>query len=615
MVNLNTRKYKYLGVMLHDAIASFASFYLAVQLRHDLASIPIQYIDKLPVMLLVVVATQCIVFYFFKLHLAIWKYTSTEDLSKLIKAATFAVLMSLVALFVLIRLENIPRSIFFIDWFILITFMGGSRFIYKMNKDKREKFKVTGGNLIPVLIVGAGNAGSQLAKEILKSPKINLKVIGFVDDNKNKLKRTIFNIPVLGVSSDIPDLIKKHSIQKVMIAIPSAKNQQIKRIIDFCQDEQVEIQTLPKISDLILGDVELSQLRTIQPEELLGRDAVALDNSSLGNMLTDKVVMVTGAGGSIGSELVRQIIPYNPSHLILFDVSEFFLYEIEMELRYKYPRLRFSAIIGDVRNKDQLDFIFNQYKPNTVFHAAAYKHVPLMEHHPVQAIKTNILGTYNIATAAKENKVERFVLVSTDKAVNPTNIMGTTKRVAEMTCQYIQSQTKDTVFSVVRFGNVLGSNGSVVPLFKKQIENGGPITVTHPEITRFFMSISEASQLVMQAGAISNKDEIFVLDMGEPVKIVDLAKQMINLSGLRPNVDITIEYIGLRPGEKLYEELLADEELTKPSAHPLLRIAAHREIPANFGDVIAKMQSITESTSLENIKRTLKEIVPEYHPY
>lgn len=432
-----------------------------------------------------------------------------------------------------------------------------------------------------------------------------------MDDDLGKRNKYLHGVPVLGTIDQLAKIVSKTFAEKVFIAIPSASSAQIRRIIDICKNTEVEFKTLPRMGDIIRGEADLSQLRAIEIEDLLGREEVMLDQSSMGAMINDKVVMVTGAGGSIGSELCHQICQFKPRLLICYEIGEFNLYQLEMTLREKFPAQKILPIIGDVRNQGKVEYVISNFSPCTIFHAAAYKHVPMMESNPYESVQTNIKGTKIVAEAAAKFSVARFVLVSTDKAVNPTNIMGATKRVAEIITQLTQADTAKTKFMMVRFGNVLGSSGSVIPLFKKQIEKGGPITVTHPKIQRYFMSIPEACRLVLQAGAIGNGGEIFVLDMGQPVLILDLAKQLIKLSGLREGVDIQIEYTGLRPGEKMFEELFLDGENTKNTMHPLIKIATGGIPPTTFKSIVEEIISDDLFKDQATLKSLLIKIVPQ----
>jgi len=467
-----------------------------------------------------------------------------------------------------------------------------------------------------VLVLGAGDAAIGLSRELARSHEWRL--VGFLDDNPAMHGLMLNGIKVLGEIGALAQWAERLNVSQAIIAMPNASHQERKRAIDLCAQAGVKVLTVPSFDDLISGRVAISQLRAVELDELLGRDPVQLDDAGLHALLTGKTVMVTGAGGSIGSELCRQIARFKPQKLLLYEQSEFALYLIEQELQVSQPELACEFLIGDVRDARRLDEVMAQHRPAVIFHAAAYKHVPLMEQrNSWQAVRNNVQGTMCVARAAQDHGVSKFVLISTDKAVNPTNVMGATKRLAEMVCQGLQlpasGQNGNTRFVMVRFGNVLGSNGSVIPKFREQIAKGGPITVTHPEITRYFMSIPEAAQLVLQAGLMGNGGEIFVLDMGEPVKIADLARELIRLSGLSED-DIKIEYTGLRPGEKLYEELLADSERTLPTQHPKLRIAQSRPVQAEW---LKQMLAWACDDAMKDdvaVKQALKQWVPEYVP-
>jgi len=462
----------------------------------------------------------------------------------------------------------------------------------------------------PVLVLGAGDAAVMLSKDLEKNPAWQL--VGFLDDDINKKNCTLNGVKVLGRLDDLDHWVDSFNIERVIIAMPSCTHQQRQRAIQLCHEARVQVLTVPSFDDLMGGKVSVSQLRAVELDDLLGRDPVVLDSAGLQDMLGDGVVMVTGAGGSIGSELCRQIARFAPAKLVLFEASEFALYTLEQELQQVFPALNFVCLVGDVRDAARVGEAMQLHQPGVVFHAAAYKHVPMMEtHNAWQAIRNNVLGTWTVARASQLHGVGKFVMISTDKAVNPTNVMGASKRLAEMVCQALQP-TGNTRFVIVRFGNVLGSTGSVIPKFRAQIAQGGPITVTHPEITRFFMSIPEAAQLVLQAGLMGRGGEIFVLDMGEPVKIVDLAKELIRLSGFTEE-DIRIEFSGLRPGEKLYEELLADNEHTLPTPHPKLRIAQARQADAAW---LEKLLDWTDAATMPDaeVKEALESWLPEYQP-
>jgi len=486
--------------------------------------------------------------------------------------------------------------------------MGGSRFIYRLWKEHGlyGNFKLLGE---PVLVLGAGDAAVSLAKDLAASS--DWRLVGFLDDDTNMHGRMLNGIQVLGNLDGLSDWSKRLGVSQVIIAMPSSSHQQRKRAIQLCNAAMVKTLTVPSFDDLMSGKVAVSQLRAIELDDLLGRDPVVLDDAGLHGLLTGKAVMVTGAGGSIGSEMCRQIARFSPAELMLFESNEFALYTIEQELKQNYPALNIVSLIGDVRDAARVDEVMQRHRPSVLFHAAAYKHVPLMEQHNAwQAIRNNVLGTSTVAHAAQSHGVEKFVMISSDKAINPTNVMGASKRLAEMVCQALQS-SGTMRYVMVRFGNVLGSTGSVVPTFHAQIARGGPVTVTHPEITRYFMSIPEAAQLVLQAGLMGQGGEIFVLEMGEPVKIIDLARDMIRLSGFTED-EIRIEFTGLRPGEKLYEELLADSERTLPTPHPKLRIAQARQVDAAWLAQLLAWVSATVMTD-DAVRAALARWVPEYH--
>jgi FlaA1/EpsC-like NDP-sugar epimerase len=592
----------------HDAIAAILAWSFAYLLRFNF-DVPANFSTEMLETLAWIVPLEMLVFWQFKLYQGIWRYASTADLRRIF----FAVVLSAAAislLFLMLQFNFVvPRTVLVLNPMLLMLMMGGSRFIYRLWKEKG----LIGGirlNSEPVLVLGAGDAAVSLAKELAKSS--HWQLVGFLDDNTESHGRTLNGIRVLGDFTSLSKWTERLSIKQVIIAMPSSSHQQRKRAIQLCNDAKVSVLTVPSFDDLMNGKVSVSQLRAIELDDLLGRDPVILDTAGLHGLLTDKVVMVTGAGGSIGSELCRQIARFFPAKLMLFEQSEFALYTMEQELKSIFPALKFVCLVGDVRDAERVAEVLQLHQPSTLFHAAAYKHVPMMEQHNAwQAIRNNVLGTWTIARAAQQHGVAKFVMISTDKAVNPTNVMGASKRLAELVCQTLQPSAS-TRFVMVRFGNVLGSTGSVIPKFRAQIAQGGPITVTHPDITRYFMSIPEAAQLVLQAGLMGQGGEIFVLDMGLPVKITDLAKDLIRLSGLTED-DIKIEFSGLRPGEKLYEELLADNEHTLPTPHPKLRIAQ-----AQLADEawLKQLLDWTSAKSMpdEEVRTALKSWLPEYQP-
>jgi len=517
----------------------------------------------------------------FKLYSSLWRYAGIYEMINIVKAAFFGnMVMQCLVLAERVLVEKgiltfkitVPASIFAICFLVDIFLLGGTRFAYRVFRRIVKGEKIQLKNSKRVLIAGGGNLGASLIKELRRHTELNSVPVAIVDEDPYKVGKEINGVPIIGQNKDIFDIIIRKKIDEVIITIPGASNQIINEIYNECSKTDCKVKILPSMAQLIDETVMIQKIRDVNIEDLLGREPVNLDIETITSYIEDQVIIVTGGGGSIGSELCRQIASFKPKQLIILDNYENNAYDIQNELIYNYPELNLVTIIANIREKHRIDSIFKKYRPNVVFHAAAHKHVPLMEANPTEAIKNNVFGTMNVAECSDKYGAKRFVLISTDKAVNPTNIMGATKRIAEMIIQAINSQSK-TEFVAVRFGNVLGSNGSVIPLFKKQIEQGGPVTVTHPEVTRFFMTIPEAVQLVIQAGAMAKGGEIFVLDMGKPVKIYDLARNLIKLSGFEPDEDIKIEVTGLRPGEKLYEELLMDEEGLKSTANKKIFVA------------------------------------------
>jgi len=502
----------------------------------------------------------------------------------------------------------VPRSVLLLDPILLILILGGSRLGYRVWKERRLR-NVLGPPGRPAVILGAGDAAADLLKNLARAG--DWRVLGLLDDDPAKRGRQIQGVNVLGALDELVGLAPRLGVERAIIAMPSASHQSRRRALEICRRAGVEALTVPSYQDLMSGKVTVSQVRNVELDDLLGRDPVLLDESGLQEWVRGRSILVTGAGGSIGAELCRQIARFEPARLVLFEHNEFALYRMEQEFAEQYPGIGLNCVIGDVKNAARVAEALAAHRPEIVFHAAAYKHVPLMEQDNAwEAIQNNVLGTWRVAEAAIACSVEKFVFVSTDKAVNPTNVMGASKRLAEIVCQRLQARNR-TRFVIVRFGNVLGSTGSVIPKFREQIARGGPVTVTHPEITRYFMSIPEAAQLVLQAGLMGIGGEIFVLDMGEPVKIVDLARELIRLSGYAES-DIGIEFIGLRPGEKLYEELLADGEHTLATPHPKLRIAKSRSAPDadSMAELLAWLQQ--PNPGVERVRRELAARVPEY---
>ena len=604
---LKVSRYTVLAVA-HDFCVAALAWAGAYLLRFNF-DLPHNFQSELWRTLLWVAPLQSLIFWNMGLYRGIWRFASVADLRRIFMAVLLAATLIPLVLWMFRINAVIPRSVLIIDPILLLLAMGGDRLLYRLWKEQGlfGDIKLQGE---PVLVLGAGEAGVGLSKDLARSR--DWHQVGFLDDDSDKQGRVLNGIKVLGKLDSLPHWAQHLGVAQVIIAMPSSTHQQRKQAIDLANRNGIKALTVPAFDDLLSGRVAISQLRAVELDDLLGRDPIQLDAAGLHEQLTGKVVLVTGAGGSIGSELCRQIAHFSPKKLVLYEVGEFALYNIEQEMNAKFPQLDIVYLMGDVRDDARLEQVFNEYKPGSVFHAAAYKHVPLMERYNTwQAVRNNVFGTWRVASCAQRHNVEKFVLISTDKAVNPTNVMGATKRMAEIVCQGLQ-QKEGTRFVIVRFGNVLGSSGSVIPKFREQIAKGGPITVTHPEITRYFMSIPEAAQLVMQAGYMGKGGEIFVLDMGESVKIVDLAKDMIRLSGFNED-DIKIEFTGLRPGEKLYEELLADNESTLPTPHPKLRIAQARGVTVDWLEDLLTWESAPVMAD-EAVRIALARWVPEYQP-
>ena len=556
-----------------------------------------------------IVPLQATIFLSLGLYRGLWRYASLPDLQRIMLAAGLgAILIPLVL--VMLKLQTVvPRSVLFFYPIVLIFLMAGSRFVYRIWKEHRL-YSPLAALGEPVLVIGAGEAGARLTSEMARSRQ--WRVVGLLDDDPQKHGRQLRNVSVLGPIAGLPQWTRRYGVRKVIIALPSANHVVRRRVAELCADANVEALTVPAYDELMSGRSPLTMLRNVELDDLLGRDPVVLDNAGIAEWLGNRVVMVTGAGGSIGAELCRQIARFRPARLVMFDISEAALYEIRTALLDAFPQLGMVAIVGDVKHAALVERTLEREKPDAIFHAAAYKHVPLMEEtNAWQAVLNNAYGTWVIANAAVAARVEKFVLVSTDKAVNPTSVMGATKRVAEQVCQALQGGA--TQFVIVRFGNVFGSAGSVIPRFAEQISRGGPVTVTHPDITRYFMSLSEATQLLLQAGLQGKSGEILALDMGEPVRIVDLARDMIRLYGADPD-RIAVVFTGLRPGEKLYEEPLASEEATKPTTHPKLRIAQAR---AANRDAVKQMVAWCERDRVADdgeVRARMQAWIPEYAP-
>ena len=552
-----------------------------------------------------------ICFAIFQMYNSLWNFSVIDEFLLGINGGILAGIISIIYTRFLWR-SIIPFNVYMLGSILTCILVLGYRLLYRIYKKMLNYILDKHNNKQRVMIIGAGSAGAMIINEMQSRRNLNLNPIVLIDDKEFKKGKCINGIKVEGKREDIIRLSKEKSIDMILLAIPSIDNKNKKDILDICKETNCKIKIIPGIYEIISGDVSVSKIKDVEVEDLLGRDPIVLDNKGISEYLNNEVVLVTGAGGSIGSELCRQIALFQPKNLILFDVYENSVYDIQNELKRKYPNLNMNVLIGSIRDKERLEEIFNKYRVDVVFHAAAHKHVPLMEDSPKEAIKNNVFGTLNLVKTAHEYNIKRFVLISTDKAVNPTNIMGATKRLCEMIVQSYNTISK-TEFVAVRFGNVLGSNGSVIPLFKKQIQNGGPITVTHKNITRYFMLIPEAAQLVLQAGCFAKGGEIFVLDMGNPVKIYDLALDLIKLSGLEPYNDIKIKITGLRPGEKLYEELLMSEEGLENTAHEKIYIGKPTfENIENLNEKLYELKGVLKLNDDNLVRNKMKQIVPTY---
>ena len=600
-------------LVLMDMLIITAAGPLAIYVRYNLFFEPqaIEFIENifqyLPVNLILTV----IVFAVFRLYQGIWKYASASDLVNIILACLVSAVTQTIGMMLMDL--RFPRSYPFMYFAVLTAGISIFRFTYRILAYFRQKQQgLIKEGKTNTMIVGAGEAGNTLLKELQNSKFVEQNVCCLVDDDPGKIGKYLRGVLVAGNRKDICRLAEEYHIDEIMIAIPSASHAEIQELLDICSQTSCKLKVLPGIYQLVNGEVSVSKLRNVEIEDLLGREPIDTQVESIMGYVSGKVVLVTGGGGSIGSELCRQIARHEPRQLVIFDIYENNAYDIQQELKRDYPELNLVVLIGSVRNTHRINGVFEKYHPQIVYHAAAHKHVPLMEDSPNEAIKNNVMGTYKTAQAADKYGVSRFVLISTDKAVNPTNIMGASKRLCEMVIQMMNNRSK-TEFVAVRFGNVLGSNGSVIPLFKKQIEEGGPVTVTHPDIIRYFMTIPEAVSLVLQAGARAKGGEIFVLDMGKPVKILDLALNLIRLSGLKPYEDIDIVFTGLRPGEKLYEELLMDEEGLQSTDNELIHIGK----PIDFDEELFthQLEELDELSRMDSpkIKEKVMEVVPTYH--
>lgn len=567
-------------------------------------------LSLLSILIYAVINEVCI--FKFKCYDSLWKCGGEKEVASIFTAC-FCAIFPAATLAVLAK-QAINPAFYIVNVMVIIVGMVSLRIAYRTMRRivMKTELRQNASDSQRVLIVGAGEAGNMIVRELFKRPELKKMPVGVVDDDKNKQGKCVYDVPVLGTIDDVEQIVKNHCIDEIIICIANINPQRKREIINICKKTDAKIKTIPGIYEIIDGKVNITKFRDVQIEDLLGREPIKMNLDDMNGIIKDKIIMVTGGGGSIGSELCRQIVKYEPKQLVLIDIYENNAYDIQQEIKRHFPEIDLKVLIASVRDEHKMDKIFEQYRPEIVFHAAAHKHVPLMEDSPCEAIKNNVFGTQNVVNLSDKYNVKKFVLISTDKAVNPTNIMGATKRCCEMIVQ-TKNKTSKTEFVAVRFGNVLGSNGSVVPLFKKQIEEGGPVTVTHEEVTRFFMTIPEAVSLVLQASAMAKGGEIFVLDMGEPVKIIDLARNLIKLSGFEPNVDIKIEVTGLRPGEKLYEEVLMDEEGLQKTSNNQIRIGRPIDIDeAEFKKELNILKRVADNDQDEKVDLIMKSIVPTY---
>jgi len=595
-------------LLIADIILINMAVYIALIFRFD-GMIPERYVQIFKNSLIYITPIEVLAYYFFGLYRSLWSYASIDELVQVF----FATATGTIGAFAYgtVMGTRLPRTVYAMSWILTFIFIGGIRISGRLVRRVQNLSKSIGTGVKKVMIVGAGQAGSMVIKELKDHQDLNLIPTLVLDDDPKKHNSYIHGVPVKGGRDKLVQLAKAYCIDEIIIAVPSAQKSEISDILRICKETKCKLKKLPGVYEIINDNVSIKSIRDVNIEDLLGRDEVNLNIKEISGYIKNETVLVTGGGGSIGSELCRQIARFNPKKLIILDIYENNAYDLQQELRYSFKnKLNMEVIIASVRDKKRLEQVFDKYRPGVVFHAAAHKHVPLMEINPAEAVKNNVFGTLNTVQCADKYKVKRFVMISTDKAVNPTNVMGATKRIAEMIIQTMDKQSK-TEFVAVRFGNVLGSNGSVIPLFKKQIEAGGPVTVTHPEITRYFMTIPEAARLVIQAGAMAKGGEIFILDMGESVKILDLAKDLIKLSGFEPDVDIKIEFTGLRTGEKLYEELLLSEEGLENTKYK--NIFVGKPLDIGMSEVTFGIKSLEDCISKNgDIKKSLIKLVPTY---
>lgn len=595
--------------LLIDGFLIVSAYYIALFVRFE-GHIPASTLQDMRDHIVIIVLIKLAILVLMGTYRILWRYASVGEYLRIVMFCFFTNFLA--SSYLLLTNSGLPRSIYAIVLILDILMLGGVRVLLRL--ESTRALRISKGSNKRILILGAGEAGVMVLREILKSEQLKSRVVAFIDDDPKKIGRSIHGVPVLGNRTQMQQIVNKYSVDEIIFAMPSATNEQRKEYLERASVTGANVKTIPGVYEIIGDQVQLSSIRDVSIEDLLGREPVRLDTERLDQFIRGKKVMVTGGGGSIGSELARQIAKFNPLQLVLIDIYENNVYEVQLELQQKFPQLDLIVLIDSIRNYKRMDFIMKRYQPDIIFHAAAHKHVPLMEDSPQSAVLNNVFGTYNMVRLAHEHGVRKFVMISTDKAVNPTNIMGTTKRIGEMAVQSYNKISK-TDFVAVRFGNVLGSNGSVIPVFKKQIKEGGPITVTHEDINRYFMTIPEACQLVLEAGSLAKGGEVFVLDMGEPVRIMDLAKNLIQLSGLEVGKDIDIVVTGLRPGEKLYEELLLDTTTAQKTGHNKIFIECPETLPVKvLEEELHQLHEIAQQDDREALVAKLRELVPSFVP-
>lgn len=612
IINLKSSRTRMFLLCIVDVLTVLINSYLSLLIRYEghYDWILSEYLVSIERYAIINVITTIVIFHFINLYRSVWTYAGVHEVVLIVIACVLSTAFQGMG-FLMLNLI-VPRSYYVIYTFLMIMTTTCTRFSYRLFRSAQRKVSTVEKHALNTMVIGAGEAGSMIVHELRTSRHLNRNLVCIIDDNPSKKGKYLQGVRIVGGRDKILECAKKYEVEEIILAIPSATPKTTKEILKICNQTECKLKILPGMYQLITEEVSVSKLKEVSIEDLLGRDSINIDLDSVAGYVTGKTVLVTGGGGSIGSELCRQIANYNPKCLIIFDIYENNAYDIQQELKKNHPQLHLEVLIGSVRNTKRIEWVMSHYRPQVVYHAAAHKHVPLMEDSPNEAIKNNVFGTYKTARAADKYGVERFVLISTDKAVNPTNIMGASKRLCEMVIQTFNKYSS-TEYVAVRFGNVLGSNGSVIPLFKKQMEAGGPVTVTHPDIIRYFMTIPEAVSLVLQAGAYAKGGEIFILDMGEPVKIADLAKNLIRLSGYTLGVDMEIEYTGLRPGEKLYEELLIADEGLQKTENDLIYIGEPLEFDeVHFLSELGKLEKVAVDEDA-HVKEIVARIVPTYH--